>query len=139
MNKVSLIIPVRWLLLALIGACSLLNFVSCSNDEPDMYIDYYLSVQSSVPIYNRGEMLPLPSAYGSIGNITKLMQEGIREVYPVKNLQGNDNKVISVCDQTYYMYANRDNGATICTVQLFKVLRAGTLIKERQCLKCYTL
>ena len=138
MKKVSSINPVRWLLVALIGACSFLGFVSCSNDEPEMYIDYYLSIQSKVPIYNRGT-LPIAASYARIGNITRLMQHGIREVYPVKNLKGNDNQVISVCNQAYNQFANQEPDATVCTIQLFKVLKAGTLIKERYYLKSYTL
>jgi hypothetical protein len=138
MKKVSSINPVRWLLVAIIGACSLFGFVSCSDDESEMYIDYYLSVQSRYPIYERGG-LPLPHELGSIGNLTLIMQEGIREVYPVKNMKGNDNQVISVCDQIYYMYANGEHGASVCTLQLYKVVRLGYLIKERYCLKCYTL
>ena len=43
----------------------------------------------------------------------------MKEVYPVKNMIGNDNQVISVCDQTYYMYTNGEHGVTLCTIQLY--------------------
>ena len=130
----------QWLLAAFIGVCSLLSFVSCSSDEDEMYIDYYVAVQSRVDIFDRGEgVLPTSSTEAAIGTTIKLMREGIKDVYPVKNMQGNDSQVIRVCDQAYYQYAAGHNEAILCTVQLFKVLRAGTLIKERRCLKCYTL
>lgn len=138
MKMVSSIRLAQWLLVAIIGACSLLTFVSCSNDDDEMYIDYYLSVQSRVPIYNRGGV-PLHGWQNNIGNVIKMMRQGIQDVYPVKNMQGNDNQVIHVCDQAYHQYSIGHFNQTVCTLQLYKVLRSGTLIKETQCLKCYTI
>ena len=130
----------QWLLAAFIGVCSLLSFVSCSSDEEEMYIDYYVAAQSREPIYESGgTQLPSSSVYAQIGTTLRLMREGIREVYPVKNMQGNDSQVIHICNQAYYQYASGHDGATICTVQLFKVLRSGTLIKESRCLRSYTM
>lgn len=140
MKKVSLINRVRWMLVALIGACSLMGMVSCSsNDEPEMYIDYYLSVQSRVPIFARGG-LPLTGRPGAIGRITREMQIRIREVYPEKNMVGNDTQVLIVCDQAYRQYASWGySGETMCIVKLYKVLRCGTLIKERRCMNAYNM
>lgn len=139
MKMVSSIRLAQWLLVAVISAFSLLSFNSCSNDVDDeMYIDYYLSVQSRIPIYDRGG-LPITAKQAHIGNIIRVMREGIKDVYPVKNMQGNDNQVIQVCDQAYHQFTIGHDDAVICTLQLYKVLRSGTLIKERRCLKSYTM
>ena len=68
------------------------------------------------------------------------MQIRIREVYPEKNMVGNDTQVLIVCDQAYRQYASWGySGETMCIVKLYKVLRCGTLIKERRCMNAYNM
>ena len=73
MKKVLLNKVCRGLLAALVGVIFLCTFTSCSN-EPNVYIDYYLSIKSTSPIFNHEGELPLDASLARIGNAIHMMQ-----------------------------------------------------------------
>ena len=142
-NRLRLLLPL------LLIAC-LLDFTSCKgDDEPESSIGYYLMIQPRVPIKTAGGMPP-PPRYKMIGDMTRLMQKGIHEVYPVHDMQGNDGAVITACDSVYRSYAEvyRDSamvasntlGATFhtdCVVVLYRARMTGIIVRQSWPLKTY--
>lgn len=139
-----------WLLVPLLLIACLLGFISCTgDDEPESSIGYYLMIQTRVPIKTAGSMPP-PPKYKLIGDLTRLMQKGIKEVYPKHDMQGNDGAVITACDDVYLSYTEiyRDSamvatntlGATFhtdCVVVLYRARMTGTIVRASYLLKTY--
>lgn len=140
----------RRLLLPLLLISCLLGFNSCKgDDEPEVAINYYLMVQTKVPIYSAGG-LPPPAKNKLIGDITKVMRKNIDEAYPVHDLQGNDAAVIAACDDAYRSYTEvyRDSamvatntlGATFhteCVVVLYRARMSDMIVRASYPLKTY--
>lgn len=113
-------------------------FTSCeSAEEPEVAIDYYLTIESRVPLKNtlspRGNMM---------GQITSRMKTAIHEVYPVPNLQGDDVAVLVACDEAYSYYreaypAGAQN--TECVAKLYRARMQGKIVKRSVAIKTYSL
>lgn len=138
MKRQLLIHPLRLLLLSLLFIVSATTFSSCtSEDEPDISIDYYLSIEPRHPIHNT-----LDTRANMMGQITTRMRVAIQEVYPVRNLQGNDVAVMKACDDAYSYYreaypAGAQN--TECVVKLYRARMDGMVIRQSVPLKSYNL
>jgi len=128
----------RLLLFSVMCALMLPMGTSCNdNEEPDISIGYYLTIQPLIPIYTIGDFHP--SAHGDIiGKITSQMKQQIDKVYPVPDLQGNDGAVIMACDSVYAMYdqSNMQSNAS-CVATLYRARMSGIVVKKSQPLKVY--
>lgn len=114
--------------------------VSCSSeDEPDnILVNYYLALDSSEIIGLSEEDLngTLRPPQEQSAYVTYLrMKQALRATYPKASANGNDSRVIAVCDSCYresifYYQPGRD---LICTVRLIRTTQSGThVIKSRQ-------
>lgn len=114
------------------------GFTSCnSDDEPDLVVGYYLSVQSRVKIYSRGGLPPAPKEH-MIGKMTIQMKERINEVYPVRDLVGNDAAVMMACDDVYDTYKESHMQANAeCVVILNRAWMSGIVVKQSKPIKTY--
>ena len=134
----------RILLLAILMACTSLSFSSCGNDEPDLLVGYYLSIQSQVRLNltEKDESQGTSSApvADMLSSTIVRMREALRNTYPTLNYQGNDAMVIAACDHIYMEYksmygANERN--TVCIVKLYRTGMDGETVKNSKALKTY--
>lgn len=129
----------RRLTMALVCLAALASMASCaSDDEPDApCIDYYLIIESRVPIKSAGGIAPPPKG-NMIGILTSLMKKRIREVYPVRNLQGDDTDVVIACDEVYreYQEANIQTNCE-CVAVLYRAQMTGDIVRGSVKLRCY--
>lgn len=113
-------------------------FTSCeSADEPEVAIDYYLTIESRVPLKNT-----ISPRANMMGQITTSMKEAIHEAYPVPNLQGDDVAVLVACDEAYSYYRSAYPGGAQCTECVAKLYRArmqGKVVKQSVAIKTYSL
>lgn len=117
---------------------TLTMFTSCeSAEEPEVAIDYYLTIESRVPLKNtmwpRGNMM---------GQITSRMKQAIHDVYPIPNLQGDDVAVMIACDEAYSYYREAyPAGAqsTECVAKLYRAHMQGKIVKRSVAIKTYSL
>ena len=128
----------RRFFLALMCIGMLAPLASCvSEDEPETSIDYYLQIESRVPIKSMGDIAPAPKG-NMIGILTSEMKKKIREVYPVRDMQGADPDVMMACDQIYreYQEANIQTNCE-CVAVLYRARMSGDIIKKSVKLKSY--
>ena len=140
MKKVLLFKVYRGLLAALVGVFFLCSFTSCSN-EPNVYIDYYLSIKSTSPIFTHEGELPLSASLSRIGNAIHKMQDGIKEAYPEKDASGNDVAVITACKNVYYQFRSPDDSDiehSICVATLYRAIVSDGVIKQSTRLVTFT-
>jgi hypothetical protein len=138
MKKVSLNKYGRGLFAALATAFFLVFCISCSNHEPNVYIDYYLTVKSHGGIFRRGG-LPIDAASARIGNAVVQMQEKINEVYPDKNMEGNDAAVVAACRQVYYQYYVPDAySTTMAIATLYRAVVSDGIIRQSKMVTTFT-
>lgn len=150
-NKLHFNLMTRLLALLLCAGALLGIFSSCINtDEPESAIGYYIMIQSKVPIRAMGGIQPPPKDQ-MIGKITRMMQLGIDEVYPVHDQQGNDAAVLQLCDSLYRSYcesyrnketmvSNNIYGTSMnseCVAILYRARMAGTIVKSSRPIKVY--
>ncbi len=122
---------------AVVAVFSLLSLGSCANDEPDIYIDYYLTIQSKERIFRRGGLPPDPKE-DVIGKLITDMRTKIKDVYPVPNMEGNDGAVLVLCDEIYRQYLEtgfRDH--TECVAILYRARMQGGIIRQSTKIKTY--
>ena len=114
------------------------GFTSCnSDDEPDLVVGYYLSIHSRVRIFSRGGLPPDPKEH-MIGKMTIMMKQRINDVYPVRDLEGNDAAVIVACDDVYDMYKESHMQANAeCVVVLNRAWMSGIVVKQSKPIKTY--
>ena len=128
-------------LLPLIAAQAL--FVSCSSDdEPDVLVNYYLSLDSSEIIglseeEANGSLRPPQEQSAYMTYV--FMRRALRNTYPEASSQGNDARVIAVCDSCYresifYYATGRD---VICNVRLIRATQSGGHVVNTRQLKVY--
>lgn len=116
----------------------LATMASCtSDDEPEVGIDYYLQIESRVPIKSSGGIAPPPKG-NMIGILTSEMKKRIKEVYPVRDMQGDDTGVMIVCDEVYrdYQDANIQTNCE-CVAILYRARMSGDIVKGCVKLKTY--
>lgn len=140
MKKVLLNKVCQGLLAALVGVIFVCTFTSCSN-EPNVYIDYYLSIKSTSPIFNHEGELPLDASLARIGNAIRMMQDGIKESYPEKDASGNDVAVITACKNVYYQFRSPDDSDiehSVCVATLYRAVMSDGIIKQSTRLVTFT-
>ena len=138
MKRFFSIKPLRLLFLSMLFIVSATTFSSCmSEDEPDVAIDYYLSIEPRTPI-----RFTIDPRANMMGQITDRMKVAIHEAYPVRNLDGDDIAVIEACNEAYSYYrAAYPGGAqcTQCVVKLYRARMKGTIVKQSVALKSYNM
>lgn len=138
MKHLSISDLLRLLPLALMCLVSALILTSCeSNDEPDMCIDYYLTIESRVPL--RYTMDPRADM---MFKITKQMKNAIDEVYSKHDMTGNDLQVIVACDYVFEQYCQTyvpGYQSSQCVLLLYRARRVNGLIRQSVKLKAYRL
>ena len=144
MKKVLHFNVCRGVIAALVGVIFLCSCISCSN-EPNVYIDYYLSIRSQSPIFNHEDELPIDASLARIGNAIRKMQEKIQEAYPEKNATGDDVAVITACKEVYYQFrtpTENDDGdeieSAICVATLYRAVMSDGVIKQSTRLVTFT-
>lgn len=135
------------LLALLIVAMALIapSLTSCDNDEPDLLIGYYMTIQSKVRL-NLSEMdesqgtSSQPDADVLSQTIVR-MRKALHEVYTHPSTQGNDAVVISALDYIYNeyhdMYGSIEKN-TVCVVKLYRArIDDEGVVKKSTPLKSY--
>lgn len=128
----------RRLMMALVCFALLATMASCtSEDEPEVGIDYFLQIESRVPIKSVGDIAPAPKG-NMIGILTSQMKKKIKEVYPVRDMQGDDTGVMVVCDEVYreYQDANIQSNCE-CVAILYRARMSGDIVRGSVKLKTY--
>ena len=138
MRRFILIKLPRLLFLSMLFIAAASSLSSCSSvDEPETAIDYYLSIESRVPIKNTHD-----ARANMMGQVSNNMREAIHDVYPIRDLDGNDAAVIQACDEAYSYYrsaypAGQQN--TECVLKLYRARMQGTIVKQSVAIKTYRM
>ena len=137
LNLKSLIMGLLLLLATqvLFSACS-------SDDDPTLNVGYYLATDAEEFIgisefdEQYGTLVP-PENHSIFMTILK-MKKALRKEFATPQLEGNDARVISICDSCYQesIYFG-SHGSTICTVRLMRTLLDGDRVVKSRQLKFY--
>lgn len=136
--------PLRGLLLAVALVMPLTFMTSCSNDEPDMLVGYYMTIDSKVrlSLYEEDESQGTSSSpiVDVLSYTLVQMRTALRNAYPQNNTHGNDAKVIAACDGIYKKYKSMygaEERNTVCIVKLYRASMDGEVVKRSKALKTY--
>ena len=117
---------------------------SCSNDEPDMLVGYYMTIDSKVrlSLYEEDESQGTSSSpiVDVLSYTLVQMRTALRNAYPQNNTHGNDAKVIAACDGIYKKYKSMygaEERNTMCIVKLYRASMDGEVVKRSKALKTY--
>lgn len=117
---------------------------SCSNDEPDMLVGYYMTIDSKVrlSLYEEDESQGTSSSpiVDVLSYTLVQMRTALRNAYPQNNTHGNDAKVIAACDGIYKKYKSMygaEERNTVCIVKLYRASMDGEVVKRSKALKTY--
>lgn len=109
---------------------------SCSSDEPDLLVGYYMEIQSSTAFMassedeDQGTMSDHDDA-NVLYTTVMGMKRALKEVYPEPRVDGNDAAVIAALDAVYRpykaMYGQLERN-TICVVKLYRTSMDGTIV-----------
>lgn len=117
---------------------------SCSNDEPDMLVGYYMTIDSQVrlSLYEEDESQGTSSSpIVDVLSYTLIqMRHALHNAYPQNNTHGNDAKVIAACDGIYKKYKSMygaEERNTVCIVKLYRASMDGEVVKRSKALKTY--
>ena len=132
-----------WLITAI--ALIVPSLTACDNDEPDLLIGYYMTIQSQVHL-NLSEMdesqgtSSQPEADVLSLTIVR-MRNALHEVYTHPSTQGNDAVVIAALDYIYNDYHNMYGSIeknTVCVVKLYRArIDDEGVVKKSTALKSY--
>lgn len=123
---------------------ALLSLVACGNDEPDLLVGYYLSIESQVSLSlteedeHQGTMPDM--GMDVLSNAVRRMRATLLETYPHNDHQGNDAAVIAALDNIYVKYKKAygdKEGVTVCVLKLYRTRTDGGVVKESTSLKSY--
>ncbi len=123
----------------------LMSLTSCGDDESDLMVGYYLSIQSQVGYMssseNEGQGTMSDSNYGNVlyTTITK-MRQALHNAYPIVSKEGNDVAVLSACDNIYREYKNMYGALeknTICVVKIYRTRMDGDIVVNSKTLTVY--
>lgn len=128
----------RVFLLSLMCTVAVSVFTSCeNNNEPDMWIAYYVSVESRVP------MSVGPNAQSDQMNTVKsLMKDAILDAYPVQDMVGNDAAVMKACDESYNNYRifyPASEQRSECVLKIYRTRMENDIVRQSTPLKTYIL
>lgn len=136
--------PLRGLLLAVALVMPLTFMTSCSNDEPNMLVGYYMTIDSKVrlSLYEEDESQGTSSSpiVDVLSYTLVQMRTALRNAYPQNNTHGNDAKVIAACDGIYKKYKSMygaEERNTVCIVKLYRASMDGEVVKRSKALKTY--
>ena len=137
--------PKRLMLVLALLLIQMVSITSCSGDEPDMLVGYYLSVQ-----YHEGTLASNEGALDDImgdsdaGNIMittiRNLRQAIQDAYPRPSKKGNDVAVLTACDSIYRAYKNmygQLEQGTICVLHLCRANMNGKIVRDSRTLTVY--
>lgn len=134
----------RLLVLVLMLSIPLSTLMSCGDDESDLAVGYYLSIQSQVRLSlseNDESQGTSSSPLADPLSLTIIrMREALRNAYPEPNNYGNDSRVIAVLDAIFMDYKTTHNASernTVCVVKLYRTRLDGEIVKKSKALKTY--
>lgn len=128
--------------LLLLVAAQLLFSACSSDDEPASLVNYYLALDSSEIIglsedELNGSLAPPQERNAYMTYV--YMRRALRKAFPEASPQGNDARVIAVCDSCYresfFYYAHGRN--IICSVRLMRTTQSGDHVVNSRQLKTY--
>ena len=137
------IVLLQLLLFALlISSLPLLS--SCSDDEPDYLVGYYLTIDSQITLkLNDVEDEQATAADNSVDIISytvRRMRAALQEAYPASTHQGNDVAVLTSLNDIYraYKLAYSDfEGYTVCVLTLYRAKMDGDIVVGSQPITTY--
>ena len=120
---------------AFIGSMALLS--SCGDDdEPkSTVVDYYVQVEEEFLVNG------LEDHTDRYYSPVDMMKEVIRTAYPEPNATGDDEAVITACDELYQRYLGMYTGKAehlTCLMHVIRATKRGTIVKQSEILKTYT-
>lgn len=134
MEKLSYFKVLRLLAATLAGIAVLSLLSSCEDDSPEPKIEYYFTIACKPPDYS-----PVPiddNAY----IITAIMKDSIRRIYPKPILEGDDARIVALCDRIYYRFLNEHPDARkyfYCVAIMHRARKTSTIIKNDQKIRYY--
>ena len=139
-----LLASLRFIFLVLMLAIPTTTMTSCGDDEPDMLVGYYLSIQSQVRLTLSEEDESQGTSASPVQDMLSTtivrMRNALRIAYPMPNYHGNDSHVISALDDIYKdyksMYGSSERN-TVCVVKLCRARMEGEIVKKSKTLKTY--
>jgi len=136
----------RAVFLAVMLVGCLLLLPSCSDNEPELRVDYYLSIDSEESFMasnedeSQGTMSDADHGNVLYTTITR-MKTALRDAYPVPDYQGADAAVLTACDKIYRnykgMYGQFEKN-TICVVKLKRVRLEDNVAVSSRTLTTYS-
>ena len=117
----------------LISSLPLLS--SCSDDEPDYLVGYYLTIDSQITLKLNDvedEQATAPdNSVDIISYTVRRMRAALQEAYPAYTHQGNDVAVLTSLNDIYrtYKVAYSDfEGYTVCVLTLYRAKMDGDIV-----------
>ena len=132
------------LLTALLLNVTLLMLNSCSSDEPEQLVAYYMEINSQVrlSLYEEDESQGTSANPDEdvLSNTIIKMRTALLETYPEMTVNGNDAAVITALDKIYRkyksMYGHLERN-TVCTVKLYRAKMSDGVIVGSRSLTVY--
>lgn len=127
----------RHFLLCTILALGAMVMTSCGDDEPSAtVIDYYVEVEEEFLINSSSDLID------RYYNPRDMMREAIRATYPEPNAQGNDEAVISACEEVYQSYyrmygSGQYEDHLTCKLHLVRARMEGKIVRQSERLRTY--
>lgn len=136
--------PLRLPLLALLFSCLMLVVCSCSKDEPNWLVGYYMTIQSQVKLSlsdeDESQGTSPDKAVDVLSNTVRRMRVAMQEAYPQDTRAGDDVAVLTACGDIYkdykLSYADKE-GHTVCVIKLYRAKKNGDIVIESTPLTTY--
>ena len=113
-------------------------FTSCeNNNEPDMWVAYYVSVESRVPMSVGPDVQS-----DQMCTVKNLMKEAILDAYPVQDMVGNDAAVMKACDEAYNNYRifyPTGGQRSECVLKIYRTRMENEVVRQSTTIKTYVL
>ena len=126
----------------LISSLPLLS--SCSDDEPDYLVGYYLTIDSKITLklndVEDDQATAPDNSVDIISYTVRRMRAALLEAYPVDTHQGNDVAVLTSLNDIYraYKVAYSDfEGYTVCVLTLYRAKMDGDIVVGSQPITTY--
>jgi len=139
-------ITLRVLLAALLMLQPAMSLTSCSDDEPDWLVGYYMVINSQTRISlgeedeDQGQGTSSQPVVDVLSNTIVKMRNALHDAYPVNAHYGNDAAVIGALDAIYMEYKSMYGGEeknAVCIVKLYRASMDGDIVKRSTALKTY--
>lgn len=139
-----LLAALRYTILAMLLVLPASTLTSCGDDEPDLLVGYYLSINSQVRLSlyedDQSQGTSASPVADMLSTTIVKMRHALQIAYPQPNYYGSDSKVIAALDDIFMEYKAMYGGGernAVCIVKLYRARLDGEVVKKSTPLKTY--